>query len=49
VFLGKCEKRLQILNELANTSVGVKGDITQEVELPPPPHGKEEQETRPHA
>ena len=48
VFLGKCEKRLQILNELANTSVGVKGDITQEVELPPP-HGKEEQETRPHA
>ena len=49
VFLGKCEKRLQILNELANTSVGVKGDITQEVELPPPTHGKEEQETRPHA
>jgi hypothetical protein len=36
VFLCKCKKRLQVLNELANTSVGVKGDITQAVELPPP-------------
>ncbi len=50
MFFRQSEKGLQALNELTNTPVRIQRDVTQEVELtPPPPPEKGELESRPHA
>jgi hypothetical protein len=49
VFFRQSEEGLQALNKLANTSIRVKRDVTQEVEFPPPPPEMGGPENRPHA
>jgi hypothetical protein len=45
VFFRQSEEGLQALNKLANTSIRVKRDVTQEVEFPPPHPKWEDQRT----